>query len=166
MQRRHARVPPLQRSPKPQTRPEGHVPVVVHSSASGVNASQRIVVRLQKLLPEHAYLLQHGWPVIPHGGRPPSTGTVSIGGVVSVGDEVSVCGTSGCVTSGCSTSGVVASTTTSVPLSLGLVTQVAAPPCTTHDSVEEHAGLHADTQVPDTQVNPSRHAGVHVAGPG
>ncbi len=54
MQRRQLRSPPLQRAPKPHTRPAGHTPVVVHSSASGVKAWQRLVLELQKLLPAHA----------------------------------------------------------------------------------------------------------------
>ncbi len=61
-------------------------------------------------------------------------------------------------------SGVVASTTSS-PLASGATPglHMAAPPCTTQVSVAPHAGLQAETQVPETHVKPSRHAGVHVA---
>lgn len=149
-QRRQTRTPPLQYAPYPQTRPPEHMEDAEHSSASGEYASHRIVVWLQMLLPEHAYVLQHGCPATPQGGRPPSTGIVSVGGATSVGG-----GTSGSSTSlGCVTSGVLMSAGgASVLASVGAVArQVATPLVTVQVSLALHAGLHAETHAPATQV--------------
>ncbi len=62
--------------------------------------------------------------------------------------------------------GVVASTMSSVlPSGVMSVAQMGAPARMTQSSPAPHAGLQADTQVPDTQVKPSRHAGVQLAVP-
>lgn len=74
---------------------------------------------------------------------------LSVGAVVSVGTVVSV--------------GAVASLTSSVDASAVPRSQVAVPLRSTQVSPVPHAGLQAETQVPATQVKPSRQAGVHDA---
>ena len=98
---------------------------------------------------------------------------VSVGAVVSVGVAVSV---GAAVSVGCALSvgavvsvgtvvsvGAVASLTSSVDASAVPRSQVAVLLRTTQVSPVPHAGLQAETQVPATQVKPSRQAGVHDA---
>lgn len=102
---------------------------------------------------------------MPQGGRtPPSTGPTSTGGVTVSGTfpSGSVTSVGGCVVS----PGVVASTMSSVlPSGVMSVAQTGTPARVTQSSPAPHAGLQADTQVPDTQAKPSRHAGVQLAVP-